>query len=90
MAADGLGVMLPQGECNGIRECQGLALGLDCPCFPLSTLAAVAGDGEPGETILALLDARRREVYAGLYALDSGVEATNEAADAPPIPEKGA
>ncbi|MCA9657645.1 MAG: tRNA (adenosine(37)-N6)-threonylcarbamoyltransferase complex dimerization subunit type 1 TsaB [Myxococcales bacterium] len=58
-----------------VATCQGLALGLDCPCFPLSTLAAVAGDGEPGETILALLDARRREVYAGLYALDSGVEA---------------
>ncbi|MEZ4382069.1 MAG: tRNA (adenosine(37)-N6)-threonylcarbamoyltransferase complex dimerization subunit type 1 TsaB [Nannocystaceae bacterium] len=57
-----------------VATCQGLGLGLGRPCFPLSTLACVAGDGRPGETVLALLDARKREVYAGLYALDSGAE----------------
>ena len=52
-----------------IASAQGLAFGLGCVCYPLSTLAALAGSGEPGETVLALLDARRSEVYAGLYEL---------------------
>jgi len=53
-----------------IASTQGLAFGLGCACYPLSTLAALAGAGEPGETVLALLDARRSEVYAGLYDLE--------------------
>ncbi len=55
-----------------IASAQGLAFGLGCAVYPLSTLAALAGAGAPGETVLALLDARRSEVYAGLYDLCGG------------------
>ena len=54
-----------------IATCQGLAFGLGLPSYPLSTLAALAGEGTPGEPVLALLDARRGEVYAGHYDLNT-------------------
>ncbi len=54
-----------------IATCQGLAFGLGLPCYRLSTLAALAGEGTPGEPVLALLDARRGEVYAGRYDLET-------------------
>ncbi len=54
-----------------IATCQGLAFGLGLPSYRLSTLAALAGQGTPGEPVLALLDARRGEVYAGRYDLNT-------------------
>lgn len=50
-----------------VATAKGLALGLGVPCVPVSTLAAVAASSSsaaPGR-VLALLDARRDEVYAG-------------------------
>lgn len=55
-----------------VATAQGLALGAGAPIFPISTLAALAGEGAAGERILALLDARRGEVYAAPFALRAG------------------
>lgn len=47
---------------------KGLALGLGCQVIPVSTLAAIAASGEVHtEHVLATVDARRGEVYGGLY-----------------------
>jgi len=50
---------------------QGMALALDKPVVPVSTLAALAlpavGDGS---TVLAAIDARMGELYLGLYGRD--------------------
>lgn len=46
---------------------KGLALGLKCPLIALSTLAGVAASVREQRPVLALLDARRGEVYAGLF-----------------------
>jgi len=59
-----------------IATCQGLAFGLGRDCIPVSTLAAIAGAGDPGRSVLALLDARRKEVYAGHYQLVRAGEVT--------------
>jgi tRNA threonylcarbamoyl adenosine modification protein YeaZ len=49
---------------------KGLALGLGVPVLPISTLAALAGGARSSGPVLALLDARRHEVYAGLFECD--------------------
>lgn len=56
----------------GVALGQGIALALDLPVLPVSTLAALAmrgaapaGDGDPG--ILAAIDARMGEVYWAAY-----------------------
>lgn len=63
----------------GIAVAQGLALGLDRPLLPVSTLAVLAMEaarlaapvvGRP--RVLATLDARMQEVYAGRFELDGG------------------
>lgn len=59
----------------GLGVAQGIALAHDLPVHPVSSLAALA---EPAmasgtaERVLALLDARMGEVYAGWYAADPG------------------
>jgi len=52
----------------GISVAQGLALGLDIPVVPVSSLAALAMEA-PGEAeaILAVIDARMGEIYAGAF-----------------------
>lgn len=54
-----------------IATAKGLAVGLRRPLLPVSTLAAVAASdpeaGLPGAGRVALLDARRGEVYGGLF-----------------------
>ena len=54
----------------GIAIAQGLALALDRPVLPVSTLAALAMQG-PGENILAAIDARMGEVYLGRFVRDA-------------------
>ncbi|NLA66973.1 MAG: tRNA (adenosine(37)-N6)-threonylcarbamoyltransferase complex dimerization subunit type 1 TsaB [Gammaproteobacteria bacterium] len=64
----------------GLSIAQGLALGLDLPLVPVSTLAVLAQGGLPrgrgGEApgdvagVLAAIDARMGEVYAGAFAAD--------------------
>ena len=64
----------------GVALAQGVALALDLPVVPVSTLAALAlaagvpEAGEGGEhdgvrQVLAVIDARMHEVYAGRFAL---------------------
>jgi tRNA threonylcarbamoyladenosine biosynthesis protein TsaB len=52
----------------GLATAKGLAFGTDVPLVPVPTLAALALRAEETERpVLALLDARRGEVYAGLF-----------------------
>jgi tRNA threonylcarbamoyladenosine biosynthesis protein TsaB len=53
-----------------ISLAQGLALGLDVPVLPISSLAALALDvapSAPDAMLLACIDARMGEVYAATY-----------------------
>jgi tRNA threonylcarbamoyladenosine biosynthesis protein TsaB len=57
----------------GIAAARGLALGLGLPLGGVDSLALIAwGALAPGETGVAALDARRGNVYAGLYRRDDG------------------
>jgi len=65
------------GAFTGVRlaisVAQGIALGLDVPVLPISSLAALAAeviDVDPGLTALATIDARMGEVYAGCFRHD--------------------
>ncbi len=54
----------------GIALAQGLALALDRPLLPVSTLAALAMQGA-GPRVLAAIDARMGEVYLGRFVRDA-------------------
>ena len=63
------------GAFTGVRlavsAAQGFALGLDRPIVPVSSLAALALEApDNGAPILALIDARMGEVYAGCFHRD--------------------
>lgn len=84
----------------GISIAQGIALALDRPLLPVSTLAVLAagassGDGpEEGGGVLSAIDARMGEVYAGAFARDgAGLRAlspeTVAAPDAVVLPGEG-
>lgn len=65
----------------GVSLAQGLALALDVPVLPVSSLAALARQAPAdGLSTLALIDARMDEVYAGVFVrLDDGsLEARSE------------
>lgn len=77
---DAIGVGRGPGAFTGVRlaiaVAQGLALALDRPVVPVSTLAALAlgactGADAAAVPILALIDARMGEVYAGCFAPDA-------------------
>lgn len=51
----------------GIALAQGIALGLDLPMLPVSTLAALAMRAPQPGPVLAAIDARMGEVYAGAF-----------------------
>ncbi len=78
-AVDAIGVGRGPGAFTGVRLAiaivQGLALGAGKPVVPVSTLAtlaqgAVGRVAGPGEQVLALIDARMGEVYAGAFTVD--------------------
>jgi tRNA threonylcarbamoyladenosine biosynthesis protein TsaB len=87
----------------GVAMAQGIALALDRPAVPVSTLAALAmrslalGAGE-GDAVLAAIDARMNEVYVATYRLTrehdalrpmpTGIEQVL-APDAVPLPHPG-
>ena len=82
---DGIAVGRGPGAFTGVRlaiaVAQGLALALDIPVVPVSSLAALAQDApDAGTAILAVIDARMGEVYAGAFrrGADGLVEATGE------------
>jgi tRNA threonylcarbamoyladenosine biosynthesis protein TsaB len=68
---DAIAVGRGPGAFTGVRLAialgQGIALALDRPLVPVSTLAALAADA-PGARILAAIDARMGEVYLGAFA----------------------
>lgn len=61
------------GAFTGLRvacgAAQGLAVAADLPLLPVTSLATMASLSE-GDRVLALLDARMGEVYAGAYVQD--------------------
>lgn len=72
-AVDAFAVSIGPGSFTGLRvglaTVKGLAFGTRRLVAPVSTLAALAcAAGDTDEPIAALLDARRDEVYAGVYA----------------------
>ncbi len=72
-ALDAIAVGQGPGAFTGVRlavsVAQGLALALDLPVFPVSSLATLAMQApNDGAAILAIIDARRSEVYAGTFA----------------------
>jgi tRNA threonylcarbamoyladenosine biosynthesis protein TsaB len=74
-ALDRLAVTVGPGSFTGIRvglaAARGLALAIGCPLIGVGTLAALAEGTEPAEranhTVLAVLDARRGEVYTQAF-----------------------
>ncbi|MDC0715429.1 tRNA (adenosine(37)-N6)-threonylcarbamoyltransferase complex dimerization subunit type 1 TsaB [Nannocystis bainbridge] len=77
--ACGLGPGMFTGSRVALATAKGLALGLGCPLFGLSTLAIVAGAERVRGSVLALLDARRGDVYAAAFQLgDAGPERLSE------------
>lgn len=73
-----IGVGRGPGSFTGIRVGLSVALGLglggDVPTWPVCSLAALAlNGGAAGSPVLALIDARKGEVYGGLYRLGNGL-----------------
>lgn len=78
-AMDALAFGRGPGGFTGVRMAtgviQGLALGLDIPVVPVSSLAALAQGAVAGgsaEAVLAAIDARMNEVYWAAYRLAEG------------------
>jgi tRNA threonylcarbamoyladenosine biosynthesis protein TsaB len=60
----------------GLGAAQGIALAHDLPIHPVSTLAALAHAADPAARsphVLAVLDARMSEIYAGFFESRDGV-----------------
>jgi tRNA threonylcarbamoyl adenosine modification protein YeaZ len=55
-----------------VATAKGLALGLDVPIVPVSTLASIAASVPATRVVLPLLDARRGEVYGALFDTRNG------------------
>mgnify|MGYP006202151921 CR=1 FL=1 len=70
---DAIAVGRGPGAFTGVRLAialvQGLALALDRPVLPVSTLAVLAMQGQ-GENMLAAIDARMGEIYVGEFVRD--------------------
>lgn len=69
---DAIAVGQGPGAFTGVRlaisVAQGLALALDIPVVPVSSLAALAMQApQNGAAVLAAIDARREEIYAGTF-----------------------
>lgn len=81
---DGIAVGRGPGAFTGVRlgvsVAQGLAFGLGCPVVTVSSLAALAMDAADDDAaILAVIDARMGEVYAGAFRrVDGLVQALND------------
>lgn len=83
---DALAVGVGPGAFTGVRLAislvQGIALGLDRPVLPVSTLAALAEPFVAEGPVLAAIDARMGELYLGAFGADAEglpVAATPEA-----------
>jgi tRNA threonylcarbamoyladenosine biosynthesis protein TsaB len=72
---DGIAMGRGPGAFTGVRlavsVAQGLALALDIPVVPVSSLAALAMQApRNGAPVLAAIDARRAEIYAGAFSVE--------------------
>ncbi len=56
----------------GVATARGLAQSLEAELVSVSSLAALAQTGPPGRPVLAVIDARRGEVFAAPYASAAG------------------
>ncbi|MGH8172305.1 MAG: tRNA (adenosine(37)-N6)-threonylcarbamoyltransferase complex dimerization subunit type 1 TsaB [Rhodanobacteraceae bacterium] len=72
------------GAFTGVRlaisAAQGIALALDLPVIPVSSLAALAMQApDNGADVLAVIDARMGEIYAGVFrCIDGRMESVGE------------
>jgi tRNA threonylcarbamoyl adenosine modification protein YeaZ len=70
-AVDRIGVTIGPGSFTGIRAglaaARGLGLAAGIPVVGVSTLDAIARQAPGTDTVMVILDARRGEVYTGLY-----------------------
>ncbi len=87
---DALAVTIGPGSFTGIRTAlsvaRGLALALRRPLWGLSTTEALALQGaEPGRASVAVIDARRGEVYVQPFAAATGPEALGLPLDGPAL-----
>ncbi len=72
---DGIGITMGPGSFTGLRigvaSAKGLAYGLGCPLIAVSTMEAMAAalleDHPDADYAVPCLDARRREVFCGIY-----------------------
>ena len=97
---DALAVGRGPGAFTGVRlavsAAQGIALALEIPVVPVSSLAALAMQApDDGADVLAVIDARMGEVYAGLFRrrgelVDAIGEETVGRADALRLPSSDA
>ncbi|MFT3806828.1 tRNA (adenosine(37)-N6)-threonylcarbamoyltransferase complex dimerization subunit type 1 TsaB [Arenimonas sp.] len=99
---DAIAVARGPGAFTGVRLAvaivQGMALALDLPVIPVSTLAALAlraPESDNGTCILAAIDARMGEVYLGAFERDEAMlvrplgEEWMAAPASPNMPERG-
>ncbi|PRQ07626.1 tRNA (adenosine(37)-N6)-threonylcarbamoyltransferase complex dimerization subunit type 1 TsaB [Enhygromyxa salina] len=62
------------GSRVAVATAKGLAIGLGVPAVPVSTLASLAGSTSRDGRVLALLDARRDQVYGALFDVGATIE----------------
>ena len=91
---DGIAVSLGPGSFTGLRiglsTAKGLAMAADCPLLGVPTLDGLAHQilAPPGSMICALLDARKKEVYAAFYKCNAAGIPEKSSADMVMKPEK--
>ncbi|MCI5596892.1 MAG: tRNA (adenosine(37)-N6)-threonylcarbamoyltransferase complex dimerization subunit type 1 TsaB [Lachnospiraceae bacterium] len=89
---DGIAISNGPGSFTGLRigsaTAKGLAQALNIPIVPVSTLEALAANlfGTKG-IICPMMDARRNQVYTGLYGYEGSRLITYEKPDALPVTE---
>ena len=80
-AIEGIAVSTGPGSFTGLRigiaSAMGLAYGLGIRTAPVGTLAALAfASAAPGSLVCPVIDAKRSEMYAGLFRLTDGIPDT--------------